>query len=76
MWIDINETLLNLDVYYKIKKTIDECESYKHYSIKLFFIDRSNKTDFTLLSFRTKKERDKIFDGLHDKIVKVILKSK
>ena len=70
MWIDINETLLNLDVYYKIKKTIDECESYKHYCIKLFFIDQNHKINFTLFSFATKKERDRIFDELHNKIIK------
>jgi hypothetical protein len=72
MWVDIKGNLYNLDHYYKIIKAIDECESYKHHCIYLYFKDAKRETDFTIISFDSEKERDHCFEWLHGKIVEVI----
>jgi|DEB0MinimDraft_6_1074348.scaffolds.fasta_scaffold01344_4 hypothetical protein len=71
MWVDIKNRILNLNHYHKIIKMIDECESYKDYCIK-FYLKNGTKTEFTLISFKSKKERDDVFDRLHGKIVEAV----
>jgi hypothetical protein len=74
MWVDIKESLYNLDHYYKIIKAIDECESYKHYCIYLYFKNPKHEADFTIISFKNKEERDCVFDRLHGKIIESIIR--
>ena len=72
MWVNIKGSFYNLDHYYKIIKSIDECESYKHYCLYLYFKNGNQKTDFTIISFKNEEERNKAFKWLHNKIVEVI----
>lgn len=74
MWVDINGSLYNLDYYYKIIKATDECESYKHYCIYLYFKNSKHETDIVIISFDNEKGRNRIFDNLHKKIVGVIIR--
>jgi len=74
MWVDIKESLYNLDHYYKIIKAIDECESYKHYCIYLYFKKPKHGIDFTIVSFEDEKKRNKAFDNLHNKIIEAIIR--
>jgi hypothetical protein len=69
MWAEIKGSLYNLNHYHKIIKTIDECESYKDYCIKLY-LKNGTKTEYKLISFEEEEARDKAFNGLY-KIVEL-----
>ena len=64
MWADIKGGFYNLNHYHKIVKTIDECESYKDYCIKLY-LKNGTKTEYKLISFESKKLRDEAFLKLY-----------
>ena len=68
MWIDIKGSLYNLDYYYKIIETIDECESYKHYCIYLYFKKSKNGINFTIISFEDEKKRNEAFSNLQNRL--------
>jgi chromosome segregation ATPase len=72
MWVDIRGSLYNLDQYYKIIKTIDECESYKHFCIMMFFKNGKKETDFTIISFEDELRRNDVYEKLWDSIVQGI----
>lgn len=75
MWIDIKERLYNLDHISHIVKMVDECESYKKYCIKLYFVDKQKVAlGFHLIEFDDKTSRDNTFKSIHNKIVEVVVR--